>query len=74
MVAPAVGAPVVIGLDAGGTTILSGLVERKGNLAARREAIDPADARLRIMPDRLGPEWGLVGAGPVALEALDGIR
>jgi glucokinase len=41
---------------------------------ARREAIYPADERLRIVAAELGPEAGLVGAGLVAFEALDGMR
>jgi glucokinase len=41
---------------------------------ARREAIYPADAKLRIVPAELGPESGLVGAGLVGFEALDGLR
>ena len=42
--------------------------------AARREAIYPADEKLRIVAAELGSEAGLVGAGLVAFEALDGIR
>jgi glucokinase len=42
--------------------------------AARREAIHPADKELRIVPAELGEESGLVGAGLVAFEALDGVR
>lgn len=42
--------------------------------AARREAIHPADGTLRIVAAELGPEAGLVGAGLVAFEALDGVR
>jgi glucokinase len=42
--------------------------------AARREAIYPADRRLRVVPAQLGSESGLVGAGLVAFEALDGLR
>jgi glucokinase len=42
--------------------------------AARREAIEPADARLRVVAAELGSEAGLVGAGLVAFEALDGVR
>jgi glucokinase len=40
--------------------------------AARREAIAPADETLRIVPAALGGDAGLVGAGLVAFEALDG--
>jgi glucokinase len=42
--------------------------------AARREAIYPADRRLRVVPAQLGRESGVVGAGLVAFEALDGLR
>lgn len=42
--------------------------------AARREAVPPADRTLRLVPAQLGAEAGLVGAGLVAFEALDGIR
>ena len=42
--------------------------------AARQEAIYPADGTLHVVPAELGPEAGLVGAGLVAFEALDGMR
>lgn len=42
--------------------------------AARREAIPPADRTLRVVPAELGAEAGLVGAGLVGFEALDGLR
>jgi predicted NBD/HSP70 family sugar kinase len=58
MVAPAVEAPVAIGLDVGGTKILSGLVDRDGLILVQHEAPSP----------------GLTGAGLVAFEALDGTR
>ena len=41
---------------------------------ARREAIAPADERLRVVPAALGEEAGVVGAGLVGFEALDGER
>jgi glucokinase len=41
---------------------------------ARREAIPPGDETLVIVPAELGAEAGLVGAGLVAFEALDGLR
>jgi len=41
---------------------------------ARREALGPARAGLRIVPAELGSDAGLVGAGLVAFEALDGRR
>ena len=40
--------------------------------AARREALDPAAGRLRLVPAELGAEAGLVGAALVGFEALDG--
>jgi len=42
--------------------------------AARREALAPADATLRVVPAELGADAGLVGAALVAFEALDGAR
>ena len=59
MVAPAVEAPVVIGLDVGGTKILSGLVDRDGQVLAEREVPSP-DAS----------EEGVLAALDAAVEAL----
>jgi glucokinase len=42
--------------------------------AARREALHPADKELRIVQAALGDDAGLVGAGLVGFEALDGLR
>jgi len=42
--------------------------------SARREAVPPADETLRIVPAELGADAGLVGAGLVGFEALDGVR
>jgi glucokinase len=42
--------------------------------SARREAISPLDGTLRIVPAVLGGDAGLIGAGLVAFEALDGAR
>jgi glucokinase len=42
--------------------------------AARREAMSPGDETLRVVAAELGAEAGLVGAGLVGFEALDGIR
>jgi glucokinase len=42
--------------------------------AARNEALGPADATIRVVPAELGGDAGLVGAGLVAFEALDGAR
>jgi glucokinase len=43
-------------------------------IAARGEAIQPADETLRIVQAELGEEAGLIGAALVAFEALDGVR
>jgi glucokinase len=42
--------------------------------AARREALRPADEDLQVVVAELGEEAGLVGAGLVGFEALDGVR
>ena len=42
--------------------------------AARREALRPADEGLRVVVAELGDDAGLVGAGLVGFEALDGVR
>ena len=59
MVAPAVEAPVVIGLDVGGTKILSGLVDRDGNVLEEREVPSPETS-----------EEGVLAALDAAVEAL----
>jgi glucokinase len=40
--------------------------------AARREALEPADSKLRVVSAELGADAGLVGAGLLGFEALDG--
>src|SRR5262249_36238985 len=50
MVARAVGAPFVIGLDVGGTKILSGIVDREGRIVARHEVHSPADSQDAVLP------------------------
>ena len=50
------------------------LLHDAAQAAARREALEPADETLRIVPAELGDDAGLVGAGLVAFEALDGVR
>ena len=42
--------------------------------AAQREALEPADETIRIVPAEMGDDAGLVGAGLVGFEALDGER
>jgi predicted NBD/HSP70 family sugar kinase len=49
MVAPAVAAPLVIGLDVGETKILSGLVDREGNVLAGHEATSPAESQPGVL-------------------------
>jgi glucokinase len=63
------------------TVVGGGFGEAAGELllgpareAARREALSPADTTLRIVPAELGADAGLVGAGLLAFEALDGAR
>ena len=43
MVAPAVRAPLVIGVDVGGTKILSGLVDREGSVVEERDVQSPGE-------------------------------
>ena len=63
---------VVVG---GGFGIAAWELLRKPALAAaRREALQPADEELRIVQAQLGDDAGLVGAGLVGFEALDGER
>lgn len=53
--------------EAGGELLLGPAQER-----ARREALAPADETLRVVLAELGSDAGLVGAGLIAFEALDG--
>jgi len=63
---------VVIG---GGFGAAAGpLVLDPARASARRESIYPAKELLEIVPAELGEEAGLVGAGLVGFEALDGVR
>ncbi len=55
------------GFAAAGDLLLDPARER-----VHREALEPARDLVRIVPAVLGPEAGLVGAGLVAFEALDG--
>ena len=50
------------------------LVLEPAREAARADAIFPANGALRIVAAELGSDAGLVGAGLVAFEALDGVR
>ena len=49
MVAPAVAAPLVIGLDVGGTKILSGLVDREGNVVAEHAVQSPGESETDVL-------------------------
>jgi predicted NBD/HSP70 family sugar kinase len=49
MVARAVAAPLVIGLDVGGTKILSGLVDRDGSVIADHEIDSPSESQADVL-------------------------
>jgi len=66
--------PDVVIVGGGFGAAAAGLVLEPARLAARAEAIQPADETLRIVPAELGDEAGLIGAALVAFEALDGVR
>ena len=53
---------------------LAAAIEPAALDAARREALRPADEGLRVVVAELGDDAGLVGAGLVGFEALDGVR
>jgi glucokinase len=50
------------------------LILEPARAVARREAIQPADNRLRVEPATLGERAGLIGAALVGFEAVDGVR
>jgi glucokinase len=50
------------------------LVLEPARVSAAREALAPADARIRIVQAQLGEDAGLIGSGLVGFEALDGLR
>jgi glucokinase len=64
--------PDVIVVGGGFGAAAGELVLAPAREAARREAIPPADEALRIVAAELGSDAGLVGAGLVGFEALDG--
>ena len=66
--------PEVVVVGGGFGAAAGDLVLEPAREAARREALAPADRGLRIVPAALGEEAGLVGAGLVGFEALDGLR
>jgi glucokinase len=66
--------PDIVVIGGGFGAAAGDLVLGPARLAARREAIQPADERLRIVEAELGDEAGLIGAALVGFEALDGER
>jgi glucokinase len=66
--------PDVVIVGGGFGAAADDLVLEPARIAARQEAIPPADETLRIVEALLGDEAGLIGAGLVAFEALDGAR
>jgi glucokinase len=66
--------PDVVVIGGGFGAAAGDLVLEPARVAARAEAIQPADTTLRIVEAELGDEAGLIGAGLVAFEALDGVR
>jgi glucokinase len=66
--------PGVVVIGGGFGAAAGDLVLEPARIAARREAIQPADERLRIVEAELGDRAGLIGAGLVGFEALDGLR
>ena len=67
-------APALVVVGGGFGAAAGRFVLDAARVAARNEAIHPANELLEIVPAALGREAGLVGAGLVAFEALDGIR
>jgi glucokinase len=67
-------APELVVVGGGFGAAAGPLVLDPARESARRESIYPANERLEIVPAELGEEAGLVGAGLVGFEALDGQR
>jgi glucokinase len=67
-------APDVVVVGGGFGTAAWEFLSRPAEDAARREALHPADDELLIVQAALGDDAGLVGAGLVGYEALDGLR
>ena len=66
--------PDVVIIGGGFGAAAADLVLGPARIAARADAIQPADETLRIVEAELGDEAGLIGAALVAFEALDGVR
>ncbi len=60
-------APRVIGVDLGGTKILSGLVERDGTVSASRERVTPVTSQAALLAALEDEVAALLGAEPAAL-------
>jgi glucokinase len=67
-------APELVVIGGGFGAAAGRLVLDPARESARRESIYPARELLEIVPAELGEEAGLVGAGLVGFEALDGVR
>ena len=67
-------APEVVVVGGGFGVAAWELLREPALAAARRESLPPADTTLEIVQAELGDDAGLVGAGLVGLEALDGER
>ncbi len=67
-------APEVVVVGGGFGIAAWELLREPALAAARREALTPADQELRVVQAELGDDAGLVGAGLVGFEALDGER
>jgi glucokinase len=67
-------APELVVVGGGFGAAAGPLVLDPARESARRESIYPADGLLEVVPAELGEEAGLVGAGLVGFEALDGER
>jgi glucokinase len=67
-------APELVIVGGGFGTAAWELIREPALAAARREALQPADSELRVVQAELGDDAGLVGAGLVGFEALDGDR
>jgi glucokinase len=66
--------PEVVVVGGGFGRAAGDLLLEPAQRSARREALAPADESLRVVPAELGADAGLVGAGLVAFDALDGTR
>jgi len=67
-------APDLVVVGGGFGTAAWELLRGPADEAARAEALRPADDGLRIVEAALGDDAGLVGAGLVGFETLDGLR